>query len=65
MVKLLSLVIGGAEDKTAGIRASYELHERIHGSQLHVYQDLGHAAYEEAKDFNERVFAFLEASASI
>ncbi|MBR1684945.1 MAG: alpha/beta hydrolase [Clostridia bacterium] len=59
-----TLVIGGAEDQTVGIQASYELHERIHGSQLHVYQDLGHAAYEEAKDFNERVLAFLEASAS-
>ena len=32
----------------------------IPGSELYVYPELGHAAYEEAKDFNERVFRFLE-----
>ena len=55
-----TLIIGGDEDKTVGVQASYDLHERIAGSALHVYHGLGHAAYEEAKDFNQRVFAFLE-----
>ena len=58
-----ALIIGGEEDRTVGIRASYALKEGIAGSKLHVYPDLGHAAYEEAKDFNQRVFAFLEEAA--
>ena len=33
---------------------------QIAGSELFVYGKLGHAAYEEAKDFNKRVFDFLE-----
>lgn len=56
-----TLIIGGGEDKIVGIEASRELNERIAGSELYVYEGLGHAAYEEAKDFNERVFRFLEA----
>lgn len=55
-----TLIIGGEEDKVVGIEASYELNEQISGSELFVYKELGHAAYEEAKDFNERIFRFLE-----
>ena len=55
-----TLIIGGEEDKIVGVQASYELHEAVSGSELYVYKGLGHAAYEEAKDFNKRVFAFLE-----
>ena len=55
-----TLILGGAEDLTVGVQASYEMHERIAGSELYVYPGLGHAAYEEAKDFNQRVLDFLE-----
>ena len=55
-----TLILGGGEDKVVGARASYELNARIRGSALHVYPGLGHAAYEEAPDFNRRIFAFLE-----
>ena len=54
------LIIGGEADRIVGIEASYELKERIAGSELFIYKGLGHAAYEEADDFNERVFEFLE-----
>ena len=37
--------------------------ERIAGSELYVYPGLGHAAYEEARDFNQRVFHFLSGTA--
>lgn len=57
-----TLIIGGEEDQIVGIRASYEIRERIAGSELIVYPGLGHAAYEEARDFNVRVFGFLEGS---
>lgn len=55
-----TLIIGAEEDKVVGVRASHEMHERIAGSELYVYKGLGHAAYEEAGDFNQRVFHFLE-----
>lgn len=55
-----TLIIGGADDKIVGVKASYEMKERIPGSQLYIYDGLGHAAYEEAGDFYQRVFDFLE-----
>jgi pimeloyl-ACP methyl ester carboxylesterase len=54
-----TLVIGGADDRIVGAEASRELHEMIPGSQLHIYEGLGHAAYEEAPDFNDRIHVFL------
>ena len=55
-----TLILAGERDKTVGAEASRLLHERIAGSTLFVYPELGHAAFEEAPDFNRRVFAFLE-----
>ncbi len=55
-----TLIIGGENDQIVGIQASYEMKKQIGKSELFVYPGLGHAAYEEAKDFNQRVFAFLE-----
>lgn len=54
-----TLVIGGELDETVGAKGSKELAERISGSQLVMYPEYGHALYEEAKDFNRRVFDFL------
>ena len=54
------LIIGGTEDRIVGPEASRELKALIPGSELYMYEGLGHAAYEEAPDFNERVFRFLE-----
>ena len=55
-----TLVIGGGEDRIVGTETARELHALIPQSELFIYPSLGHAAYEEAKDFNERVFRFLE-----
>lgn len=52
-------IIGGDEDKTVGVRASYELSEKIERSEIYIYKGLGHAAYEEAKDFYSRVYDYL------
>ena len=52
-------IIAGDEDKVVGIDASYELKERIKNSKMYVYKGLGHAAYEEGKDFYNRVYEFL------
>ena len=61
MIACPTLILGGDADIIAGAEASYEMRERIAGSELHIYEGLGHAAYEEAADFNQRVFDFLEA----
>ena len=51
-------VIGAAQDQIVGGTSSLELAQKL-GCQLHMYESLGHAAYEEAKDFNQRVYDFL------
>ena len=58
-IKCPTLVIGGSCDKIAGADASVELNEKINKSELIMYQGLGHAAYEEAEDFNDRVIRYL------
>ncbi len=51
-------VIGGSQDQVVGGAASEEIAEKL-GCDIYMYEHLGHAAYEEAKDFNDRVYAFL------
>ena len=55
-----TLIVAGDNDKTLGNDAPYEMERRIPGSRLHVYAGLGHSAFEEAKDFYDRVLAFCE-----
>lgn len=52
-------IIGGNEDKTVGVKASYEMKDKIKDSELYIYKGLGHAAYDEAKDFNKIIYEFL------
>ncbi|MBQ8195217.1 MAG: alpha/beta hydrolase [Oscillospiraceae bacterium] len=52
------LVLGGREDKIVTGEASEEIAEKL-GCEIHMYEDLGHAAYEEAPDFNKRIYDFL------
>lgn len=53
-----TLVIGGGEDKTVGKESAEEISLKLN-CEKYIYAGLGHAAYEEAKDFNERVLRFL------
>ncbi len=54
------LVIGGARDRVVGGAETQEaMAAAIPNSTVHLYADYGHAAYEEAKDFNEVVLAFF------
>ena len=59
-IRCPTLILGGGEDRTVGPEGSIELHAAIQGSVLYMYPGLGHAAYEEAQDFNRRVFEFLD-----
>ena len=38
--------------------ASLEIAERL-GCEMHLYEGLGHSAYEEAPDFNQRIKEFF------
>ena len=59
-IKCPVFVIGGLQDKVTSGEASMEIAEKL-GCKCFIYDDLGHAAYEEAKDFNQRVYEFLKA----
>ncbi|WP_061996279.1 alpha/beta hydrolase [Clostridium sp. ATCC 25772] len=56
-----TLVIGGDSDKVVGKNSSEEIAERITDSKLVILKGIGHAAYEESKDFNCQVLSFLNA----
>ena len=58
-IKCPTLIIGGQKDNIVGVEASKEIHEKIKNSELFIYDDYGHGVYEEAKDFNKRVYDFL------
>lgn len=60
-IKCPTLILGGDSDQIVGADASPEMAEKITNAHLHIYEGLGHAAYEEAKDFNNRVMEFLQA----
>lgn len=54
------LIIGGRDDKIVGMKSSYEIAEQIKNCTLYIYENFGHAAYEEAEDFNKRILQFLK-----
>ncbi len=51
-------IIGGKLDAVVSEEASIEMADRLN-CQIYMYDDLGHAAYEEAKDFNKKVLEFF------
>ena len=55
-----TLIIAGSDDHTVGNDAADELARAIPGSKLYVYEGLGHGAFEEAKDFYDRVREFCD-----
>lgn len=57
-IKCPVFVIGGKQDKVVGSGTSEEIAQKL-GCKIFMYEDLGHAAYEEAKDFNKKVYEFL------
>lgn len=52
-------VIGGRQDHVLTGEASEELAAALQ-CELHMYEELGHSAYEEAPDHNERIARFLK-----
>ncbi len=59
-IKAPVLIIGGEKDRTVGAEGSRILAREIENSKLLMYPGLGHALYDEAPDFIEKVMEFLE-----
>ena len=57
-IKCPVLVLGGRQDQVVTGTASEEIAKKL-GCRIHMYDRLGHAAYEEAKDFNQIIYEFL------
>jgi len=58
-IKSPTLVIGVRDDKVVGVNSSQDIAAQIAGSKLIIYDDYGHALYDEAKDFNHKIYVFL------
>ena len=58
-IKCPVLVLGGGKDKVVTGEASREIAEKLN-CECFIYEDLSHEAYNEAKDFNTRIYNFFE-----
>ena len=58
-----TLVVGGEQDKALTAEASRQIAAAIPNAKLHMYENLGHGLYDEAKDFQRLVLEFLSAPA--
>ena len=52
------LVLGGKLDQVVTAAGSEDIASKL-GCRIYMYDNLGHAAYDESKDFNKRVFEFF------
>ncbi|MTW87019.1 alpha/beta fold hydrolase [Virgibacillus dakarensis] len=59
MIKCPTLVVGGEKDQVLGSEASRIIAGQITGSQLIMYPNLGHGAFQESKQFEKDSIAFL------
>ena len=57
-IKCPVLVLGAEDDQVLGPEGSYYLARRL-GCQLYMYNGYGHACYDTAPDFRDRMFRFL------
>ena len=57
-IKCPVLVLGGEKDMITTGSASVEIADKL-DCEIYMYSEYGHAAYDEAKDFNSRIYEFL------
>lgn len=57
-IKCPVLVLGAEQDRVVSGEASHEIADKL-GCELYMYEGLSHEAYNEAKDFNRRVYDFF------
>ena len=58
-IRCPTLVLGSRDDRVLGGAASEQLAAGIWGAELFLYEDQGHAAYDTAPDYRERMLRFL------
>ena len=58
-IKCPVLILGGSKDLVTTGQASVEMAEKL-GCEIYMYENLGHSAYEEAADFNDRIYDFFQ-----
>ncbi len=58
-IKCPVLIISGEKDKIVNTDRTKELQNKIRDNSIIIYEGLGHAVYEEAKDFNSKVIEFF------
>lgn len=58
-IKCPVLVLAGGQDKIASRQASIEIIEKL-GCDHYIYEELGHEAYSESRDFNRRIYEFFK-----
>ena len=54
-----TLVIGAGLDEILGVDASYEIHDRIKKSQIHIFEEYSHGVYDQTNSFNKTIYEFL------
>ena len=59
-IKAPTLVVGGEKDLALGGDASREIAAAIPNAELRMYEQWGHGLYEEEKEFNQMIIAYLK-----
>ena len=57
LVMIPGLSLNGVRGSAAMLACLYQIFAKVY--TVYLYEEFGHAAYEEAKDFNQRVLNFL------
>lgn len=58
-IKCKTLIMCSMKDKVFDYNNSLRMHDKIYGSQLHIYDGFSHAFYDESADFTELVYNFF------
>lgn len=58
-IKCPVFVLGAKQDKVIGVRGSYEIAEQTN-AELYVYENYGHAVYDEAPDYRQKIKDFFD-----
>ncbi len=59
-IKCPTYIMSGNRDNTVGNDAPYELHEGISGSEMMIFDGMGHGLFEEDRDFYNKVLEFCD-----
>ena len=55
-----ALVLGSKDDQVVGAEASQSMADKLKDCELYMYEGFGHAAYDTAPDYKDRILEFLK-----